>query len=163
MKAVVSDSTILIGLAKIERMDLLQNLFQQVYIPDAVFKEVADDKKQRAGAIFVKKASWIIRKRVKDQTEVRFLTNVLGQGEAEALVLAKEMCADLILLDDDKARKSAISAGFNVIGVIGILLVAKRIGLIKSVEAQIERLRKAKFRISDRVVEMALSAAGEPS
>ena len=94
---VVSDSTILIFLAKIEKMALLRNLFQVVYIPEGVFQEVTEAGKQRPGALEVKESEWIIKKAISDHTQVNFLLTSLERGEAEVLVLAKEMKADLIL------------------------------------------------------------------
>ncbi|MGR0482542.1 MAG: DUF3368 domain-containing protein [Candidatus Electronema sp. V4] len=67
----------------------------------------------------------------------------------------------MILLDEEKARKSAVLAGFSVMGVIGILITAKRLGLIASVGGYIKKLQEEKFRLSERVVKMALQQAGE--
>jgi predicted nucleic acid-binding protein len=67
----------------------------------------------------------------------------------------------LILLDEEKARKSAVLAGFSVMSVIPILIAAKRLGLIASVGGCIEKLQEEKFRLSERVVKMALQQAGE--
>ena len=86
----------------------------------------------------------------------------LERGEAEVLVLAKELEADLILLDEEKARKSAIIAGFNVMGLLGLFNLAKNIGLIHEVRPLINELMIKKFRISDKVIEEALRKAGEP-
>ena len=86
----------------------------------------------------------------------------LERGEAEVLVLAKELEADLILLDEEKARKSAIIAGFNVMGLLGLFNLAKNIGLIHEVRPLINELMTKKFRISDKVIEEALKKAGEP-
>jgi|GEM_PF-5925744 predicted nucleic acid-binding protein len=73
----------------------------------------------------------------------------------------KEIQADLVLLDEEKARKSALRAGFKVMGLIGILIVAKRIGLITDIGTHIEKLQKEKFRLSEKIVNMALKQAGE--
>ena len=86
----------------------------------------------------------------------------LERGEAEVLVLARELEADLILLDEEKARKSAIIAGFNVMGLLGLFNLAKNIGLIHEVRPLINELMTKKFRISNKVIEEALKKAGEP-
>jgi len=85
----------------------------------------------------------------------------LEMGEAEVLALARELRADLILVDEEKARKSAVIAGFNVMGLLGLFILAKNLGLLKKVKPLIEELRAKKFRISDRVVTEALRRAGE--
>ncbi len=86
----------------------------------------------------------------------------LERGETEVLVLARELEADLILLDEEKARKSAVIAGFNVMGLLGLFHLAKNIGLIHEVRPLINELMTKKFRISDKVIEEALRKAGEP-
>jgi len=160
MKA-VSDSTILIGLAKIEKTDLLRDIFQKIYIPEAVFREVTEEGDQRAGAKTVREAAWIIKKQIHDYAQANMLMTVLEKGEAEVLVLAKEIQADLILLDEEKARKTAVRAGFKVMGLIGILMVAKRLGRIATIRTYIEKLQREKFRLSEKVVNTALKQAGE--
>ncbi|MCI5133356.1 MAG: DUF3368 domain-containing protein [Candidatus Electrothrix sp. EH2] len=161
MKAVVSDSTVLIGFAKIDRLFLLKEMFQEIHVPEAVFREVTLDGWQKSGSEAVRNASWILRRQVSDRTQVHFLMTVLDEGEAEVLVLAKELEADLVLLDEEKARKSAARAGFSIMGVVGILIAAKRLGLIASVRSCIEKLQQEKFRLSKQVVKTALQQAGE--
>jgi predicted nucleic acid-binding protein len=158
---IVSDSTVLIGLAKIKKTDLLRDIFHKIYIPEAVFREVAEEGNRRAGAKSVREATWIVKKTIADYTQVNLLMTVLEKGEAEVLVLAKEMQADLVLLDEEKARKSAVRAGFNVMGLIGILIVAKRLGFIRDIRTSIETLQKEKFRLSEKIMNMALKQAGE--
>ena len=85
----------------------------------------------------------------------------LDKGEAEVLALSKEMKAELILLDEEKARKSAVIAGFNVMGLLGMLVLAKRLGLLDEIKSLIEELRRKKFRISDGIIAQALKQAGE--
>ena len=85
----------------------------------------------------------------------------LDRGEAEVLALSKEMKAELILLDEEKARKSAVIAGFNVMGLLGMLVLAKRLGLLDEIKSLIEELRRKKFRISDGIIAQALMQTGE--
>ena len=85
----------------------------------------------------------------------------MGRGEAEALTLSKEKNADLILIDEKKARKAARRAGFDIFGVLGLLLAAKNRALITAVKPFIEELSKQGFRLSKKVAERALKEAGE--
>ena len=71
------------------------------------------------------------------------------------------MKAELILLDEEKARKSAVIAVFNVMGLLGMLVLAKRLGLLDEIKSLIEELRRKKFRISDGIIAQALMQAGE--
>ena len=69
----------------------------------------------------------------------------------------------MILLDEEKARKSAVIAGFEVMGLLGLLIVAKNLGLLKEIRPSIEELKRKKFRISDGIVVETLRKAGERS
>ena len=158
---VISDSTILIGLVKIGKLDLLKEIFFKVYIPEEVFKEVVERGKGKPGSKVIKEAAWIELKPVKDKIQVAFLLGSLEKGEAEVLVLAKELNADLILLDEEKARKSAAIAGFEIMGLLGLFILAKNLGLIHKVRPLVDKLMINKFRISDKIIEKTLKKAGE--
>jgi predicted nucleic acid-binding protein len=158
---VLCDSTVLIGLSRIGKLKLLQDLFGQISIPRAVFAEVTGKGMNRPGAEPIKEADWIKVAEIKDRSQVSFLLGTLDRGEAEVLALAKESKADLTLLDEGKARKIAAIAGFDVMGLLGLFLLAKSIGLLDRIRPLIEDLRRKNFRISDRVVSEALKRAGE--
>lgn len=149
---VVSDSTILIGPAKIGKLDLLREIFSKVYIPEEVFKEVTERGKKKPGSQVIRESWWIETKQIKDNTQVNFLMASLEKGEAEVLALAKEIKTDLILLDEEKARKSAVIAGFEVMGLLGLLIVAKNLGILKEIRSSIEELKRKRFRINDKIV-----------
>jgi len=158
---VVCDSTVLIGLSRIGKLELLREVFGQVYIPGGVFKEVSEKGLNRPGAKSIRKADWIKVKEVKDKSQLGFLLGTLDKGEAEVLSLAKESKADLILLDEEKARKVAVIAGFDVMGLLGLCILAKNMGLLDRIGPLIEHLKKKNFRISDRIVSAVLKKAGE--
>lgn len=158
---VVSDSTVLIGLVKIGQLNLLKEIFNKIYVPEEVFSEVTERGANKPGAQIIRKTAWIKVKPVKDRTQVNLLMASLDKGEAEVLTLSKEMKAELILLDEEKARKSAVIAGFNVMGLLGMLVLAKRLGLLDEIKSLIEELRRKKFRISDGIIAQALKHAGE--
>jgi len=156
---VVSNSTILIGLAKIDRLDLLKKLFSKVYIPEAVFNELTQT--QKAGASDIRRASYLEQKAPNDVKEVALLLGNLDRGEAEVLVLSKELNADLVLIDEEKARKAAVLAGFEVMGLMGVLLAAKRQGFLKSIKSLISELKEKKFRVAEDIVVDILKSAEE--
>jgi predicted nucleic acid-binding protein len=158
---VVCDSTVLIGLSRIGKLELLQHVFGQIFIPRAVFREVTGKGLNRPGAESIKEANWIKVTEIKDRSQVSFLLGTLDKGEAEVLTLAKESSADLILLDEEKARNIALIAGFDVMGLLGLFLLAKNTGILKRIGPLIEELKRKNFRISDRVVYETLKTAGE--
>jgi len=117
--------------------------------------------KGKPGSEIIKEAAWIEAKPVKDKIQVAFLLGSLEKGEAEVLVLARELKADLILLDEEKARKSAVIAGFEIMGLLGLFILAKNLGLIHGVRPLVDELMIKKFRISDKLIEETLRKAGE--
>jgi len=117
--------------------------------------------KGKPGSKVIKEAAWIEPKPVKDKIHVAFLLGSLEKGEAEVLVLARELNADLILLDEEKARKSAAIAGFEIMGLLGLFILAKNLGLIHEVRLLVDKLMIKKFRISDKIIEKTLKKAGE--
>lgn len=158
---VVCDSTILIGLSKIGRLDLLREVFSRISVPQEVFHEVGKRGEGKPGSKSIKDTDWIEIIPVKDTTQVDLLMLSLDKGEAEVLALAKQLRADLILADEEKARKSAVLAGYDVMGLLGLFVLAKKFGLIDQVRPLIGELKRNKFRISDRIVSETLKRAGE--
>ena len=158
---VVCDSTILIGLVKIGRLELLREVFSKISIPEEVFHELVVRGADKPGSKDIKDARWIEVMTIKDKTQVDLLMISLEKGEAEVLVLAKELGTFLILMDEEKARKSAVIAGYNVMGLLGLFILAKKLGFIDQVRPLIDELRRKKFRVSERVVSEALKRAGE--
>lgn len=159
---VVSNTTPLIGLATIRRFDLLWRLFQQVYISQAVFDEAVGAGREEGGAKReVSSAEWIKTVSVRDRSAVDLLLDELDLGEAETIILAQELGADWVLMDERKGRRKLAQLGINKIGTLGILLKAKQIGLLAEVRPEVESLRQQGFSISQAVVEVILNSAGE--
>jgi len=123
---VVSNTTPLIGLACIGRFDLLQQLFGELYIPQAVYDEAVTAGREVGGAKHeVSTATWIKTVSVRDRLAVDVLLDELDLGEAETIVLAGEMNADWVLMDERKGRRKLTQLGLKKIGTVGILLKAK--------------------------------------
>ena len=159
---VVSDTTPLIGLASIHRFHLLSQLFPKLHIPQAVFDEVViAGREERVGVNEVSTSTWIEIVAVQDRLAVEVLLDELDTGEAETIVLAREMGADWVLMDKRKGRRKLDQLDLNKIGTVGILLKAKQAGLLPVIRPDIERLRLLGFSLSDAVVEAVLHQAGE--
>jgi predicted nucleic acid-binding protein len=150
---IVSDAGPLIALAKIERFGLLRELFGKLYIPQAVYDEVVVIGTGRAGANETEQAvgDWIEVLEVKDLVMVKSLLTKLGKGESEAIALALETKADMVLLDDYKARATAEFMGLNMTGTVGMLSQAQKKGLISDLRSLLDELRAGGFRLSDKV------------
>jgi uncharacterized protein len=159
---IVSDTTPLIGLASIGRLELLQELFGEVYIPRAVFDETVTFGRENSKAKqLVSNASWIHVVEVKDRLAVNVLLDEMDLGEVETIVLASEMNADWVLMDEKKGRRKLSQLNIPKIGTLGILLKAKELNLIPVLKPEIEELQKSEFSISPLLVEEILDAAGE--
>lgn len=160
----VSDATPLIGLATIGRFGLLRRLFGQIYIPAAVYSEVVVAGREIGGAKReVSAATWINHVSVTDQLAVEVLLDQLDRGEAETIVLAKELRADWVLIDERKGRRKATELGLQMVGTVGLLVRAKQLGWLEVLRPELERLRTEGFSLSQRVVDGVLQQVGEMS
>jgi len=151
---VVSDTSAITSLLQIGREELLSRIYSDVFIPEAVRNELLMEHSAIPEFIRCRSAS--------DRAEVQRLLAELDLGEAEAIILAKELKADELLIDETAGRRIAAREGVNVIGLLGVLLEAKGRGIISSVRQIAEELEtKAGFRLSNAVKEMFFREAGE--
>ena len=158
----VSNTTPLIGLASIQRFDLLRQLFNELYIPQAVYDEAVVAGHEAGGAKQeVSIVTWIRTVSVKDRLAVEVLLDELDLGEAETIVLAREMGADWVLMDEKKGRRKLTQLGIKKIGTVGILLKAKQVGLLSVIQPELDRLRRQGFSISQAVIDAVLRQANE--
>ncbi len=160
-RVVISDSSLLIHLSQIGCLNILKELFGKILIPPAVYREVVIDGLERPGSREVKEASWIKVVEVRNVHLKRILQLSLDEGEAETIVLALEINADRVLLDDREARLQAKRLGLRVTGTLGVLLRAKKLGLVGGLKEELNKLREFGFRISKDLEEDILKAAGE--
>lgn len=143
---VVSDTSPILNLARIGRLELLASLYQQVVIPAAVYAELTAAKRDLPFAIDPASMPWLAITTPKDHDRVQKLCEDLDAGEAEAIVLAIECHADLLLVDERRGRQIAITLGLTVTGLLGVLADAKLAGLIESAKPVLDELiQKARF------------------
>jgi hypothetical protein len=160
--SVVSNASPLINLARIGKLDLLHDLYGELTIPEAVWREVVVEGAGQPGADEVKGATWIKRHAVTNRQLVHALQQELDAGEAEAIVLASETEAELLLMDERLGRETAQHLGLRYTGLIGVLVEAKRKGLISAVKPHLDALRDAAgFRVSDVLYTRVLQDEGE--
>jgi len=158
---VISNSSPLIHLAKIEQLDLLKHFFNEITVPEAVHKECVIEGMDREDAKKIENADWIKVERVRDENLKKALMMVLDEGEAEVITLALEEHTDLILLDESNAREIARNYELNITGVIGVLIKAKDERKIASLEEILEKLKETGFWISDELYTKILREEGE--
>ena len=157
---VVCDASALIALSRIDALSLLEQQVTQLIIPDAVYEELSRGKGKR-GTKEITQAGWIQRKTAKDRAYIKQLHQSLHLGESEVIALAKGMGADLVILDDALARKIAEGEGLKVVGLLGILVNAKKKGMIKQIRPLLDALRQEGFFMEDGLYAMLLQKAGE--
>ena len=160
---IVTNSTPLIELSKIEQLNLLQKVYGAILIPEEVYIEVVVDGIGEPGAAEVKAADWIRCQSVTDKAQVRTLQSQysLHLGESATIVLAQENRAEQVILDDNAARREAIERGLPVIGTVGVLLIAKTQGIIPSVKPILDDLRAQGTRISQDLYSEVMARARE--
>jgi len=152
----IADSSALVALAIVDKLDVLEILFGSVYIPTAVFNEISKKDKPQS-----KKLTDYCKNRTIDVAPQANFNISLGLGESEAILLYKEKNADFLLCDDKKAKKFAQTFGINTIGSLGILLKAKEKKLIDTISPLLTLLKESNIFIDDKTFELVLKMAGE--
>lgn len=150
---VISDTTPIITLSKIKRLDLLQMLFGNIMIPKAVYNELTSNIQFRDEADAIVNAKYIKVVDVHDVKSVELLRRATGLdlGESEAIIYTDDYKAELLLIDEVKGRKVAKQMGLSVMGTVGILMSAYEEKLISADEIRqyIIVMKEAGRHISD--------------
>ena len=161
MSIVVSDTSPIRALAHLGYLDLLQKLFGEVLVPPAVASELQQPR-SKFPPILLHDTAFVRIEAPRNRFSVEELRRTLGLGEAEALVLALEVHADAILIDESAGRAAARQRGLLPLGVLGILLRAKQKTLVGPLRPLLDRLQgELGFFISSSVRSEVLKSAGE--
>lgn len=161
---VVSDTSALSNLAIIGRLDLLREQFGIVNLPPAVERELAAlrDNIARQRLAHAVSAGWLVTLPLSASAPFPAELNDLDAGETEALRLALSISADRVLMDEQEGRQRAAALGIRTIGVLGVLITARKAGTISNLKTEIDNLRReAGFFISPALEAQVLSAVGE--
>lgn len=150
---VVADASPLIALSRVGRLTLLQSLYGRIYVPVAVWHELVVDGRGRAGAEMVGDCDWIESRSATDREMVAILETTLDPGESEAIALAKEMHADFLLLDEALGRAAAQHMGLKTTGLLGVLLEAKRRGVLPDAYELASAMKAEGWWVSDALLE----------
>lgn len=160
VRTVIVNTTPIIALALIGKLDLLHKLYGEVVIPPAVQSELLAGGPNSLGVAELQAANWVRTVSLQDSRRADLLSD-LDRGEAEVIALAHELNADLVVIDERLARHHAQRLGLAVTGVLGVLLKAKEQGLVPAVGPLIGQLRHGGIWLSDAIVAEALKLAGE--
>lgn len=158
---VVSDTTCLNYLARLGLQSVLPGLFRQVLVPPAVATELAAGLAAHAELDQLLHAPWVEIRTLRDNTMVVSLANQLDLGEAEAITLANELTA-ILLMDDLPGRKCAAAMNLHVIGTFGVLAAATQKGMVPRLKPVLDRLvNELGFRASEDLIRKTLDTVGE--
>jgi hypothetical protein len=160
MRIWVVDTSPLIFLAKLNRLDLLKKA-GRVLVPMAVLREIQEYPDEAAAQIEEARHAWLEVQPVRDRGIVEVLTGDLDAGESELLALAREVGAQRVVIDDLDGRRFAYRLGLAPIGTLGLLLAARLRGDLPSLQQEIEHLQAAGFRMSGTLRLAFLKRAGE--
>jgi uncharacterized protein len=159
---VVSDTSPILNLARIDRLSFLPAIYGEVLIPNAVFRELIVARPELPSAVDFASISWLTVASASDRTQVEALGRRLDAGEAEAIALAVEYRADLLHMDERRGRHIALEAGISVIGLLGVAAHAKQTGLIDAAKPVLDALiQTARFWIGPQLYAEVLAAVGE--
>lgn len=149
-KIIVSDTSCLILLDKLNLLFILKELFEEITITSEIEKEYG----QRL-------PEWISVVDVQNKVYQTMLQSTIDLGEASAIALAIEQQNCLLILDDNKARKAAARLGIDYVGTLGLLVAAKEAGLIRLIKPILVQIRMTNFRIAENLERQILRLAGE--
>ena len=147
MHKVIVNTTPLIALADIGQLDLLHELYGEILIPDAVLSEIESEPAR----LLVTNAQWIRKKSISHPERKSLFKARLHSGEVEVIILAEEEKANLIIMDDNTAKKTAKYLGYKVTGTLGILLKAKQEKKIEAVTPFLDSLVDNGFYVDEAI------------
>ena len=161
---VIADTTPIITLIKLRRLELLENLFGSIMIPTAVYDELTINPRFEKEAEIVRECKFFKCCNVSDRQSIKFLREIVGldAGESEAIALSDERAADLIIIDERRGRKVAQKLGLKITGTIGILIQSFDNGLISKSEilSCVEKLRDSDIRIGGQLLDFVIKHIG---
>lgn len=156
---VIADSGPIFSLAVIDNLEILNKIFDEVKIPQAVWNEISLNHDNP----FHKLITDFFKDKVIGIKGFNDLTFIMDYGESESVILYKELNADFLLLDDKKARSVAENFGIKCVGTIGVLSIAKERGLINSLKPLFEILIENKRYYSIELLNSILNKYHESS
>jgi len=147
---IISDTSCLILLSKIDELNLLNKISDKVYITSTIHEEYGKDL-----------PLWINIKEPHDNHYQKILEMDLDKGEASAIALSLEMDNSIVIIDDLKGRNVAKRLNLRYSGTFGLILKAKQIGIIQSVKPILTKVKETNFRFSEKLFKLILEQAGE--
>lgn len=156
---IVSDTSVISNLIQLGHIHLLKDLFDEVIIPQEVKSELNNNQ---SISLEVARLPWLKTIKIRDQQLFNSLLTQLDAGESEAIVLAIQLKADVLLIDEKKGRRIALQNNIHIIGLLGILVEAKKAGVLDKIKPSLEKLvNEIGFRVSPHLCQNILKLVGE--
>lgn len=149
MRIIIADTSCLILFTKINELGIIQDTFNEVVVTDKVEEEYGD------------LPSWIIVRNDYNKEAYEKLCQKFGPGESSCIALAQKETTPLLIIDDRKAKQVAEDIGIECVGSLGLLLLAKREGVLLTIGPVIEKILATNFRLSRSLVDLVLKLANE--
>lgn len=159
MPKIISNTTPLISLLKIGQLELLREIYETIIIPEAVFAEI-EKGKDKPYYTDISRLDWMSIQEIKDKKVLSYFFD-LDAGEAEVIVLATEIGADLVIIDETLGRRFAKHADLKVTGTIGILIKAEELGLVEKISPLLDEMQKKGIWINNKLKEKILAKVNE--
>ena len=153
---IVCDTSPLLLFARADRLGLLPALYQRVVVPGAVLQEVNVQADEPARQIQVHVQQDVFQRKEAQGRSLDAVGENMGRGERAAIALARELDAELVVLDDEQGRTEARRHGLSITGSIGILIEAKERGIIASMRRELDRLVEEGLWIDEQLYDRVL-------
>jgi predicted nucleic acid-binding protein len=157
---VISNTSPLFYLHQIQQLDLLRQIYGQVIVPPAVVAELKAGAAKGERVPEPENFNWLEISAVPAQTVIKSIPD-LGGGEAEVIELAISLPGSLVIIDDQLGRQIAQAHGLRFTGTLGVLIKAKRSGLVPLLRPLLGHLQTAGMWLSPRIILETLRLAGE--
>lgn len=159
---VISDTSPISNLIIVGKLEILKGVFDEIIIPPAVESEIEKLSDFSISLNSYHKSDWIRKGKPNDEKEVKKLMTEIDEGESEAIVLAIEMGADYLLIDERIGTNKAKEKGLKTIGLLGVLIKAKEKGIVKNIGPILDELvNEAGFWIGEKLKERVLKEVNE--
>ncbi len=160
MRDVICDTSPIQYLYQLEQLHIIPKLANQVFIPSAVVEEIKIGHSLGVNLPKLEELEWVTVRRPISELALPLVSN-LGPGETEVLMLALEMREAVAVLDDALAREMAETLDLRLTGTLGLLLDAKKAGLVPALRPLLDKLQSLRFRLAPRTYSAVLALSGE--
>lgn len=161
MLKVVVNTTPLIALSYVGKLDILKELYCEIIIPEAVYKELSVKQESICKKAVDRSLDWIRVEKIQNQMAKSMYKTQLHDGEVEVMILSKEIDADVVIIDDANAKKHAKYLQLPVTGTLGVLIKAKQLGYVDELKPILHCMIENGIYISQNLVDLCLAQVGE--